>query len=82
MGEGIAYQSATKGMSILMKDIAQADLDAGISEASSLLSKRVDRGRISTTDMAVALTKITPTLSYEGFLLSLISLLKLLKIQK
>ena len=67
MGGGIAYQSATKGMSILMKDIAQAGLDAGISEASSLLSKRVDRGRISTTDMAVALTKITPTLSYEGF---------------
>ena len=67
MGGGIAYQSAVKGMSILMKDIAQEGLNAGISEASSLLSKRVDRGKISTSDMASALTKITPTLSYQDF---------------
>lgn len=67
MGGGIAYQSAIKGISIQMKDIAQQGLDTGISEASSLLTKRVDRGRISISDMASALTKINPTLSYQDF---------------
>ena len=38
MGGGIAYQSASKGTPIVMKDIAQPALDLGLGEAAKLLS--------------------------------------------
>lgn len=67
MGGGIAYQSAYKGTPIRMKDIAQAGLDLGLSEATKLLAKRVDRGRMTATEMGGILSSIEPTLSYAGF---------------
>ncbi len=67
MGGGIAYQSAYKGTPIIMKDIAQAGLDLGLSEANKLLAKRVARGRMSPEKMGQVLNSIDPTLSYEGF---------------
>jgi 3-hydroxyacyl-CoA dehydrogenase/enoyl-CoA hydratase/3-hydroxybutyryl-CoA epimerase/enoyl-CoA isomerase len=67
MGGGIAYQSAFKGTPILMKDIAQAGLDLGMSEAAKLLSKRVAKGRMKPQDMAKILNSINPTLDYQGF---------------
>ena len=67
MGGGIAYQSAFKGTPIVMKDIAQAGIDLGLAEASKLLSKMVERGRMSVADMAGVLNKIQPSLSYDGF---------------
>ena len=67
MGGGIAYQSALKGTPIIMKDIAQAGIDLGLSEASKLLSKQVERGRISVAEMAGVLNKIQPSLCYDGF---------------
>ncbi len=67
MGGGIAYQSAYKGTPIVMKDINQAGIDLGLSEASKLLTKRVDRGRMSPAKMAGVLNNIDPALSYEGF---------------
>ena len=67
MGGGIAYQSALKGTPIIMKDIAQAGIDLGLAEASKLLSKQVERGRMSVAEMAGVLNKIQPSLSYEGF---------------
>ena len=67
MGGGIAYQSAFKGTPIIMKDIAQAGIDLGLSEAGKLLSKLVDRGRMSVAEMAGVLNKIQPSLSYDGF---------------
>ncbi len=67
MGGGIAYQSASKGTPIMMKDIAQEGIDLGLSEASKLLSKMVDRGRMKPAKMAEVLNRIDPTLSYENF---------------
>jgi 3-hydroxyacyl-CoA dehydrogenase/enoyl-CoA hydratase/3-hydroxybutyryl-CoA epimerase/enoyl-CoA isomerase len=67
MGGGIAYQSAYKGTPIKMKDIAQSGLDLGLSEATKLLAKRVDRGRMSASEMGTILSSIDPTLSYAGF---------------
>ncbi|MDG2898763.1 3-hydroxyacyl-CoA dehydrogenase NAD-binding domain-containing protein, partial [Vibrio parahaemolyticus] len=60
MGGGIAYQSALKGVPVLMKDIAQASLDLGMTEASKLLNKRLSRGRIDGFKMAGILASITP----------------------
>jgi len=67
MGGGIAYQSALKGTPIKMKDIAQAGLDLGLNEANKLLAKRVDRGRMSASQMGEILNAIDPTLTYAGF---------------
>jgi len=67
MGGGIAYQSALKGTPIIMKDIAQAGIDLGLSEAGKLLSREVERGRMSVAEMAAVLNKIQPSLGYEGF---------------
>lgn len=67
MGGGIAYQSAYKGTPIIMKDIAQSGIDLGLSEASKLLNKRVERGRMTSAEMAQTLTRIDPALSYDGF---------------
>jgi 3-hydroxyacyl-CoA dehydrogenase/enoyl-CoA hydratase/3-hydroxybutyryl-CoA epimerase/enoyl-CoA isomerase len=55
MGGGIAYQSALKGVPIRMKDINQAGLDLGLSEANKLLAKRVSRGRMTPEQMGAVL---------------------------
>lgn len=67
MGGGIAYQSASRGVPIKMKDIAETGIQAGLDEATKLLSKRVERGKISIDQLAQTLNRITPTLSYDGF---------------
>ena len=67
MGGGIAYQSSLKGVPIKMKDINQAGLDLGMSEAGKLLTKRVSRGRMTPEKMGQILSGIDPTLGYEGF---------------
>lgn len=67
MGGGIAYQSAYKGTPIVMKDINQAGIDLGLQEASKLLTKRVDRGRMTAAKMGEVLNRIDPALAYDGF---------------
>jgi 3-hydroxyacyl-CoA dehydrogenase/enoyl-CoA hydratase/3-hydroxybutyryl-CoA epimerase/enoyl-CoA isomerase len=67
MGGGIAYQSALKGTPILMKDIREEAIQLGLSEASKLLGKRVEKGKLTSAKMAEALTGIRPTLSYGDF---------------
>lgn len=67
MGGGIAYQSASRGIPIRMKDVNQKGLDQGIAEASKLLTKRVDSGKMTVAEMAAVLTRIDPSLSYDGF---------------
>ena len=64
MGGGIAYQSASKNVPIIMKDIHQAGIDQGMSEAAKLTAKLVKRGKIDESQMAEVLSNITPTLSY------------------
>ncbi len=66
MGGGIAYQSALKGVPVMMKDVAQKGLDLGMAEAAKLLTGRVNKGRMSTEKMAQVLSAIRPTLSYQG----------------
>jgi len=66
MGGGIAYQSASKGTPIVMKDIAHKALDAGLEEASRIMEKRIQRGKMDAARMSSVLRQITPTLSYDG----------------
>ena len=64
MGGGIAYQSAFKGVPIVMKDIAEPAITLGLDEATCILEKRVERGQMKPAQMAQVLNKIRPTLNY------------------
>ena len=66
MGGGIAYQSALKGVPVLMKDIAESSLELGMTEAAKLLNKQLERGRIDGLKMAKVLSAIHPSLHYAG----------------
>jgi 3-hydroxyacyl-CoA dehydrogenase / enoyl-CoA hydratase / 3-hydroxybutyryl-CoA epimerase / enoyl-CoA isomerase len=67
MGGGIAYQSASKGIPIVMKDIQEKALALGLSEAQKLLGKRLEGKKITTNEMAETLTRVRPTLSFGDF---------------
>lgn len=67
MGGGIAYQAASKGTPIIMKDIGQAQLDLGMSEAEKQLDRQIARGRSTEEKKAATLSMIEPSLSYDGF---------------
>lgn len=67
MGGGIAYQSASSGVAVLMKDIKHEQLDLGMNEASKLLLKAVERKKSTPEKMAKIIASITPTLSYADF---------------
>ncbi|MGS2743963.1 fatty acid oxidation complex subunit alpha FadB [Halomonas sp. LS-001] len=67
MGGGIAYQSASKGTPILMKDIKDDAIELGLKEARKLFSKQVERKKLSVEQMATKLSNIRPTLSYGDF---------------
>ena len=67
MGGGIAYQSASKGTPIIMKDIADAALDIGMGEANKLLSAQVERKKLTPVKAGEILSEIRPTLNYGDF---------------
>ena len=67
MGGGIAYQAASKGLPIIMKDIKSEQLELGMGEASKLLGKMVERGKMTPVKMGETLSRIRPTLNYGDF---------------
>jgi 3-hydroxyacyl-CoA dehydrogenase/enoyl-CoA hydratase/3-hydroxybutyryl-CoA epimerase/enoyl-CoA isomerase len=67
MGGGVAYQSASCGVPIVMKDIAEKGLELGMREAGKLLSGQVARGRMTPEAMAGVLGSIKPTLDFGAF---------------
>ncbi len=67
MGGGIAYQSASKGIPIYMKDIAPKAIDLGLAEAAKILDKQVSRKKLTPAKMAETMGRIRPTLSYGDF---------------
>jgi 3-hydroxyacyl-CoA dehydrogenase / enoyl-CoA hydratase / 3-hydroxybutyryl-CoA epimerase / enoyl-CoA isomerase len=62
MGGGIAYQSAAKGVPIVMKDIRKEALDLGMNEAQKILMKQLERGKTDAIKMAQVISSIRPTL--------------------
>ena len=67
MGGGIAYQSAWKGVPVVMKDINDKSLTLGMTEAAKLLNKQLERGKIDGLKLAGVISTIHPTLDYAGF---------------
>lgn len=67
MGGGIAYTSASRGVPVRLKDIAQAQLDLGISEAEKQLAKQIKAGRLTQSKAQDVLRAIVPGLAYTDF---------------
>ncbi|WP_122898955.1 fatty acid oxidation complex subunit alpha FadB [Acinetobacter sp. B51(2017)] len=67
MGGGIAFQAASKGTPIIMKDIGNAQLALGMDEANKLLTKQVERKKMKPAQMGETLARIRPTLGYDEF---------------
>lgn len=67
MGGGVAYQSASNGVPIIMKDIREEALQQGLDEAAKLLNKQMSRGKLKPDGMAGVLNAIQPALSYGEF---------------
>ncbi len=67
MGGGVAYQSASKGIPIIMKDIRDDALQLGLKTASELLDKQIEKNRLIQSDKEQVLQAINTTLEYSGF---------------
>jgi 3-hydroxyacyl-CoA dehydrogenase / enoyl-CoA hydratase / 3-hydroxybutyryl-CoA epimerase / enoyl-CoA isomerase len=67
MGGGIAYQSASRGTPIIMKDIKDEQLHLGMSEANKLLAKQVERRKMTPEKAGNVLSNIRATLNYGDF---------------
>lgn len=67
MGGGVAYTTAVKGMTVLLKDIAPKSLGIGIAEARKLLAKQVEGGRLPAAKAEQILGSITPLLEFKDF---------------
>ncbi|MBY4675123.1 fatty acid oxidation complex subunit alpha FadB [Marinobacterium arenosum] len=67
MGGGVAFQSASTGTPILMKDIRDEALALGGKTAAKLLDRQIEKGRLSEQGKAQVMDAIKPTLDYSGF---------------
>ena len=67
MGGGIAYQSASRNIPIIMKDINQQALDDGLAESDKLFFNQIKRGRLDQAGAVTAMHRIVPTLNYGDF---------------
>ncbi|PHV13457.1 3-hydroxyacyl-CoA dehydrogenase NAD-binding domain-containing protein [Chitinimonas sp. BJB300] len=61
MGAGIAWAAASKGVSVVLKDVSLAAAEKGKAYSAKLLQKQVEKGRKTETEAAVVLARIQPT---------------------
>ena len=67
MGGEIAQVITFSGLPVVLKDIDQKMLDAGMAKARSIYQRRVDKGKMSAGEMESKLDLIIPTLTYDEF---------------
>lgn len=67
MGAEIAQVISFSGLPVLLKDVSQDMLDKGMDKIRAIYQARVDKNKMSTSDMDSKLALIEPTLTYDGF---------------
>ncbi|MRU14717.1 3-hydroxybutyryl-CoA dehydrogenase [Roseovarius sp. A21] len=63
MGNGIAHVLAIAGYNVLLNDISQEALDAGLATVRKNMERQVSRDKMTQADMDAALARISPTLT-------------------
>ena len=66
MGSGIAQVCAMSGYDVKLHDIKQDFLDRGFGIINKNLSRQVDKGRMTETEMVATLNRITPSLDLQN----------------
>jgi 3-hydroxyacyl-CoA dehydrogenase len=64
MGGDIAQTIADAGIPVVLKDVAQSQVDAGMARARALWQSRVDDGKLDAAELERRLALITPTTDY------------------
>jgi 3-hydroxyacyl-CoA dehydrogenase len=67
MGAEIAQVISYSGLPVLLKDVDQGMLDKGMARIRKIYQSRVDKGKMSASDMDGKLSLVTPTLAYDEF---------------
>ncbi len=67
MGNGIAHVCALGGHKVLLNDISQDRLDAGMETIAGNLDRQISRGLIKETDKSETLTRIEPVILLDAF---------------
>jgi 3-hydroxyacyl-CoA dehydrogenase/enoyl-CoA hydratase/3-hydroxybutyryl-CoA epimerase len=67
MGAGIAQLAAFKGCKVVVQEVSQAALDAGLERIKALFRKAVERRLLTEPESVERLASIQGTLKWEGF---------------
>ena len=67
MGGEIAYAIADADIPVVLKDVDQKFVDAGLEKAQSLWQSRVSAGKLEPAELDRKMALITPTTGYESF---------------
>jgi len=67
MGSGIAHVAALHGVDVLLADLSEERLNAGLATIGNNLSRQVASGRITEAAKKEALGRIKPTTDYKAF---------------
>ena len=67
MGSGICTALALAGYDVILKEISQKFLDAGLARISANLASRVKKGAMSKAASAAALGRVAGALTYDDF---------------
>src|SRR5579875_1966955 len=67
MGAGIAQLAAFKGYKVVVQDVSQAALDAGLERIEELFRKAVERRLLTEPESVERLAAIQGTLKWDGF---------------
>ncbi len=65
MGNGIAQVCALSGVDVLMNDVSQDRLNAGLATVDGAMARDVAKGLLSEADRKAAMARITTTVSFE-----------------
>ncbi len=66
MGSGIAQVAAYAGSDVVLVDVEESRVDAGIAGIRRRLEREVQRGRITAEDAAAAAARLTPSADWES----------------
>src|SRR3954447_14159576 len=67
MGGSIAQVISYSGLPVILKDVDQTALDAGMAKARGIYEERARKGKMSAAQVAEKMALITPQLDYAGF---------------
>ncbi len=65
MGNGIAQVAATAGLNVIMSDIKEAFVEKGLANIDKILSRNVEKGKISEKDKSAIVDRIQTTVTLE-----------------